>query len=107
MKNSIAFIFNDDSVKFVSSYSYISNYEKINNNKVNPLHIKVNLIDDINEGCKWNENYQVDCAYDNLKGILDINNSIKSILKVNSKVYERYMKIKNLKEKCQQEKTNT
>jgi len=107
IKNGIAFIFKDGRVQFVKSYGYMSGYQIINY-KVNPIYINVNLTDDIDDGFPWLKDYHVDCAYNNLKGLLDINNNIKSILKINSDVYRRYIKIKKIKEKCQSiEKTNT
>jgi len=100
MKNGIAFIFEDERVKFVKSYSFAPGY-KIVNYTINPIYIRVNLTDDLNEAFNWKEKYQTEIAYDNIKGILKLNTNVKNILKINSNVYKRWMKIKKLKEICQ------
>jgi hypothetical protein len=95
MKNGIAFIFDDDTIMFVKSYSFKKGY-KIINHTINPIYIKVNLTDNIDDVCKWNQDYLVDIAYDNIKGVIKLNTSIKSIIRINSNVFKRYMKIKKI-----------
>lgn len=100
MKNGIVFVFEDERIKFVKSYSFTAGY-KIVNYVVNPIYVKVNLTDDLNDAFNWKENYQIESAYDNIKGILQLNTNVKSILKINSNVYKRWLKTKKLKEICQ------
>jgi len=100
MKNGIVFIYEDEIILFVKSYSFKSGY-RIIDNKINPNYLNVNLTDNIDDAFKWEKEYQIDLAYDNIKGLIKTDTTIKSIFKMNSNVFRRYLKIKKLKEKCQ------
>ena len=101
MKDGIAFIFDDETVLFVSSYSYNGGYVPHYNKPVDPFQIILNLTDDLDDTCNWREPYQIDAAYRNLKTFKQTDKNIVAIIKINSDVFKRYIKIKKLKEKCQ------
>jgi len=100
LKKVIAFVFEDNRISFLKSYSFIKKY-KIKNGIIDPMYIKINLTDDIDEAYNWSKVGSINYAYDNLKGLLSLNSNIKSILKIDSSVYKKYVKIKKLKQLCQ------
>lgn len=106
-KGIIVFVFDDDKIKFLKSYSYTSDY-KVSNGNVRPSDINVNLTSDIDSAFNWLESSSVFLAYDNLKNLLKLDNNIKNIIVVDYYEYKKYAKIKKIKELCQlKKKTNS
>jgi hypothetical protein len=105
-KKKIVVIFVEDEIMYLSSYSYIDDYRPKWGHKLDPNKTKICLTNDINEACEWQHDYQIDTVYETIGSILLQEPDIKSVFRVNSNVFKRYLKIKSLKEKCQ-EKTNT
>lgn len=103
-KGIIVFVFDDDKIKFLKSYSYASSY-MISNGNIRPSDINVNLTSDIDSAFNWLEPGSVFSAYDNLKNLLKkIDNNIKKIMIVDYYEYKKYAKIKKIKELCQLKK---
>jgi len=105
-KRKIAVIFIDDEIMFISSYSYIEDYKPRWGDKLDPSRIKMCLTYDIDDACEWVHEYQIETVYKFLGECLLKEPDVKSVFRINSNVFKRYLKIKNLKEKCQR-KTNT
>ena len=105
-KKKIVVIFVDDEIMFISSYSYIGNYRPKWGDIPDPKKLKICLTNDIKEACEWVEDYQINTVYETVALLLLKEPDVKSIFRVNSSVFKRYLKIKALKEKCN-EKINT
>ena len=103
-KMKIAVIFEDEEIMFISSYSYRGDYRPKWGDSLDSERVKICLTDDIDSACKWIHEYQIETVCRTLKDCLLKNPNIKSVYRVNPNVFKRYLKIKNLKEKCQ--KTN-
>ena len=103
-KKKIAIIYVDDKIKFISSYSYIGDYHPKWGDKLDPEKTKICLTNDIDSAFEWEQEYQIDTAYRFFNECLLKNPDVKSVLRVNTNVFKRFLKIKTLKEKCQ--KTN-
>jgi len=106
MDRKIVVIFTDDEIMYISSYSYLDDYRPAWGDKLDPSRIKICLTYDIDDACKWIHEYQLDTAYIILSDCLLKEPDVKSVFRVNTNVFKRYLKIKSIKEKCQ-EKINT
>lgn len=106
MKNGLAFVFKNGCIKFLKSYSYISNYKPEYRETPKSKYIKINLTDDIKDGCDWVDSYLIKYAYNNLKGVMNFNKELSNIIIIDTDILKRFIKIKKIKNKCQQEKIN-
>ena len=100
-KRKIVVIFVDDEVMFLSSYSYLGDYRPKFGDTLDTNRIKICLTNNIEDACKWSNETLLNIAYETLSVCLLKEPDIKSVFRVDRNIFRRYLKIKNLKEKCQ------
>lgn len=106
-KRNIVVIFIDDEIMYLSSYSYVGGYRpKWGSTDIDPNKVKICLTNDVDDACEWDFDYQINTVYEMLSKILLDEPDVKSVFRVSSNVFKRYLKIKELRDKCK-EKTNT
>ena len=103
-KNGIAIIYDDDTIMYISSYSYMGSYHPKWGDELDSKQTKICFTDNLDNAFEWEHKYQIDTAYKLFCDCMKDEKDIKHKLKFNSDVFRRYVKIKTLKEKCQ--KTN-
>lgn len=97
----IVVIYVDDEIKFLSSYSYLDDYRPHFGEKLDPKRIKISLTNDINSACQWETDCLLNTAYNILRVCILKDTDVKSDFRVNTNIFKRYLKIKNIKSKLE------
>jgi hypothetical protein len=99
MKKGIVFIYKDGTYKYVKSYSYINGYRPPFGETPKPEYIRVNYTDCIIDCCHWDKDQLLESVYHSLTQLLSIDDNLDRILKVNTDLFKRYLKIQKLKDR--------